>query len=234
MGACGVPVLCYNFMPSDDWTRTAIDVPERGGALVTEFDEAKVEEAPELEGQTITAHITSSEELWANLEHFLREVVPVAEEAGVVLALHPDDPPMPMLRGKPQIIYDVDCIERAVKLVPSPSNGVCFCQGTFASAGVDIPAAIRRLGDAIKFVHFRDVVGTVPHFREAWQDTGDSDMVDAIAAYKEIGFTGPIRPDHVPTMEGESNEHPGYHMMGRLWAIGYIKGIMQALAHDRR
>ena len=113
----------------------------------------------------------------------------------------------------------------------SPSNGICFCQGTFASGGEDIPAAIRRLGKHIKFVHCRDVVVSTPgsNFREAWQDTGDTDMCAAFKAYKEIGFKGVIRPDHVPTMEGETNSSPGYHMLGRLWAIGYLKGLMEAV-----
>ena len=119
------------------------------------------------QGRTVTETATSAEDLWKNLEYFLKEVVPVAEEAGVNLALHPDDPPMPMLHGKPQIIWNVEAMAKAAALVPSERNGLCFCQGTFASGGVsDMPAAIKSVGKHIKYVHFRDVVGEVPHFVE--------------------------------------------------------------------
>ena len=157
--------------------------------------------------------------------------MPFAEKHNVVLALHPDDPPLPVLNGKPQILYSVKQLERVLSISKSPSNGICFCQGTFASAGEDIPKAIKILGKAIKFVHFRDVVVEKPgsKFREAWQDTGDTNMLDAIRAYHSIGFKGPIRPDHVPTCETEDNKNPGYHILGRLWALGYIRGLMESV-----
>ena len=123
-----------------------------------------------------------------------------------------------------------------VSLVESPANGVCFCQGTFASAGEDICAGIRKLGSAIKFVHFRNVIcdksAEMPgsKFQETWQDEGDIDNRAALLAYHEVGFRGVIRPDHVPTLEGESNDNPGYHILGRLWALGYIRGLVEALA----
>ena len=127
MGACGVKVLCYNWMPSDDWTRTALDLPDRGGALCTAF--AVQERARRLAGQTIQGAdvATPASTLWATLEGFLRAVLPVCEQSGVQLALHPDDPPLQTLHGMPQIVYDIDQIERVTKLVPSPSNGICFC-----------------------------------------------------------------------------------------------------------
>lgn len=225
MGECGIKVLCYNWMPSDDWTRTRTEVPDRGGALCTAFDVQ--EKGKLLAGQTIQADavVTPAAKLWETLRDFLREVLPVAEEAGVQLALHPDDPPLAVLHGKPQIIYDVDEIERVTKLVDSPANGVCFCQGTFASAGIDVPSAIRRLGKTIKFVHSRNVahepVEGLPagsKFRETWQDNGDIDMVAAYQAYYDVlgrdsGVV--VRPDHVPTLEGESNEVRGRRAHGR-------------------
>ena len=121
---------------------------------------------------------------------------------------------------------------RACELVPSPYNGICFCQGTLASAGEDIPKAIALCAPYIKFIHFRDVTGTVPAFTEAWHDMGKTDMVAAMRAYRAAGLADiPIRPDHAPTMDGESNAHPGYEMLGRLFALGYMKGLIESAAH---
>ena len=233
MGKLGIPVLCYNWMQTSDWTRTSITAVTRGGALVSEFDGTKSQLAVEgLSGQSAIQRIATGDELWASLEEFLKEVLPVCEESGVSLSLHPDDPPMPTLNGRDQILYNAEMLERAVKLVPSPRNGICFCQGTLASGGEDVPAAVRRLAPYINFVHFRDVVGTVPHFKETWQDNGKTDMVAVMRAFRENGVRNAcIRPDHVPTLVGEDNSQPGYHMLGRLWAVGYIKGLMQAADH---
>ena len=231
MGRLGIPLLCYNFMAGTDWVRTRLDAPERGGARVTEFDLAAAERAVSLSAtaSTIASDRISAEQLWVNLERLLRELVPVAEECGVTLAMHPDDPPLPEFRGKARIMNSVENFERLVRLVPSERNGICFCQGTFAALGVDIPATIRRLGPHIRYVHFRDVRGTGPeHFVETFHDNGPTDMVAAMAAYREIGFAGPMRPDHVPQLLGEEAGEPGYTMQGRLFAYGYMRGLMQA------
>ncbi len=231
MGQLGIPLLCYNFMAGTDWVRTRLDAPERGGARVTEFDLAAAERAVSLSAtaSTISSDRISADELWMNLERLLRELVPVAEECGVFLAMHPDDPPLPEFQGKARIMNSVENFERLVQLVPSAHNGICFCQGTFAAMGVDIPATIRRLGPHIRYVHFRDVRATGPgHFVETFHDNGPTDMVAAMAAYREIGFTGPMRPDHVPQLIGEENGEPGYTMLGRLFAYGYMRGLMQA------
>eukprot|EP00944_MAST-04C_sp_MAST-4C-sp1_P007194 g7194.t1 len=231
MSRCGVKTFCYNWMPSDDWTRTSTEDLQRGGALSTSFN---IKNAPaEVSGHKMQAKMTSESELWANLEEFLNEIVPVCEECNINLALHPDDPPVKKLaNGQPQIIYDIEQIEKVCNLVPSPRNGVCFCQGTFASRGINIPSAIRKLGEKIKFVHARNVIckndeGT--EFYETWQDTGDIDMFEAMKAYYEVGLTCTIRPDHVPSMATESNELPGYHVLGRLFALGYLKGLMESV-----
>lgn len=231
MGELGIPILCYNFMAGTDWVRTRLDAPERGGARVTEFDLAAAERAVSLSATagTISGDRISADELWANLECLLRELVPVAEECGVFLAMHPDDPPLPEFQGKARIMNSVANFERLVALVPSAHNGICFCQGTFAAIGVDIPATIRRLGPHIRYVHFRDVRGRGPaQFVETFHDNGPTDMVAAMAAYREAGFTGPMRPDHVPQLIGEENGEPGYTMLGRLFAYGYMRGLMQS------
>lgn len=234
LGDIGVPLVCYNFMAGTDWIRTSVDAPERGGAKVTAFDLAEVGNAgiPGRESYRDTPPEAgmSQEALWTNLEAFLTEIVPVAEEAGVTLAMHPDDPPLPALLGNDRIMYDVAGFERLVNLVPSPSNAIGFCQGTFSEMGIDIPATIRRLGRHIAYVHFRDVRGTPERFTETWQDNGQTDMVEAMRAYREVGFEGPMRPDHVPQLIGEDDGSPGYTMLGRLYAYGYIRGLIQATA----
>lgn len=224
MARLGVQVLCYNFMPDDDWTRTTTTAPERGGALTTAFDAADLDPSPG-RGGPITAA-----QLWGNLAWFLDRVVPVAEREGVQLALHPDDPPMSPLKHQERIVVSPGAFDRVFAINDSPANGMCFCQGSFASMGDhDIPALIRHFGPRIRYVHFRDVVGAVPSFRESFHDNGKTDMAAAMRAYRDIGFTGPARPDHVPTLEGESNELAGYHMQGRLFAIGYMRGLLDAI-----
>lgn len=236
MAELDIHLLCYNFMSGTDWVRTRVDAPERGGAKVTSFDLADVNAALRLGYKPTDAR---SEELarkltpamlWDQLERMLNELVPVAEECGVTLAMHPDDPPLPELLGKPRIMHNVEAFERLVKLVPSSANAICFCQGTFAAMNIDIPATIRRLGPHIKYVHFRDVRGTRESFAETFHDNGPTDMAAAMRAYREIGFTGPMRPDHVPQLVGEDGGEPGYTMLGRLFAYGYMRGLMHATA----
>ncbi|MGZ0229100.1 MAG: mannonate dehydratase [Acidimicrobiales bacterium] len=231
LGASDIPLICYNFMAGTDWIRTTVDAPERGGAKVTGFDLNHLDSAriPGREPfRTTLEPGAKGDQLWTNLEAFLTEILPVAEDAGVVLAMHPDDPPLPSLLGNERVMHCVDGFVRLVNLVPSSSNAIAFCQGTFSEMGIDIPSAIRQLGGHIAYVHFRDVNGTAECFTETWQDTGQTDMVEAMRAYRDIGFDGPIRPDHVPQLVGEDDGEPGYTMLGRLFAYGYIRGLMDA------
>jgi len=226
MGRLGIPVWCYEWMPVFNWMRTTTTFPLRGGALGTGFDNAVMADAP------LTEYgVVSEEELWDNLKYFLEKVVPVAEEYNVKLAMHPDDPPLSPIRGLGRIMRSVENYQRLVDLVPSPVNGICLCQGNFTLMTDDLPGVIRHFGaqGKIFFVHFRDVVGTPEKFRESFHDDGQTDMLACMQAYKDIGFEGVLRPDHVPTMEGDSNEHAGYSSIGRLYAIGYIKGLRQAV-----
>ena len=232
LGEIGVPLLCYNFMAGTDWIRTSVDALERGGAKVTAFDVNDLESARIPGREPFRASLepgATRQQLWTNLEAFLTEIIPVAEDAGVVLAMHPDDPPLPALLGNDRIMHALDGFERLVGLVPSPSNAIAFCQGTFSEMGIDVPAAIRQLGAHIAYVHFRDVTGTAESFAETWQDTGQTDMAEAMRAYHEVGFDGPIRPDHVPQLIGEEDGEPGYTMLGRLYAFGYIRGLIDAI-----
>ncbi|MBB6672535.1 mannonate dehydratase [Cohnella nanjingensis] len=227
MGAAGIPVLCYNFMAQFNWFRTSTTTRSRGGALVSSYDHSLMTDAPLTEAGVVT-----EERLWENLHYFMSRIVPVAERAKVKLALHPDDPPISPIRGISRILRSAEALQRAIDLVPSPYNGITLCQGTLATAGDDIPNTIRHFAsrDKLFFVHFRDVRGTKEKFEETFHDDGKTDMLAAMRTYYEVGYGGPARPDHVPTMEGEDNANPGYELLGRLYGVGYIKGLMEAAA----
>ena len=223
MRRIGLDIICYNWMPVISWARTDPERQGRGGALVTAFDHETIKDEPLTEYGEVTP-----QRMWENMEYFLKAVVPAAEEYGIKLALHPDDPPIPSIRGIARIMTSVDAFKKLIELHPSPSNGLTFCQGTFATMGEDIPTAIDYFGrrGKIFFVHFRDIRGDKWNFEETFHDEGKTDMYRAMEKYYEVGFRGPLRPDHVPTVAGDSNEHPGYSELGTLFAIGYIKGLM--------
>ncbi|WP_227356440.1 mannonate dehydratase [Haladaptatus salinisoli] len=226
MGRVGVGVYCWVWTENPVGVlRTSDSVPLRGESLTTAYDHDQSERAPEHEAAGIT-----EEELWENLEYFLDEVVPVAEEAGVKLALHPDDPPISPVRGVPRLVTSAENVERILNLHDSPNHGLTFCQGNFSAMGADVPQTIRRFGDRIHFVHFRDVEGTADSFVETWHEAGQTDMLAAMEAYRDVGFDGPIRPDHVPKMVGEEDREEamaGYTDMGRLYAVGYMRGLLE-------
>ena len=225
MGALDIPVLCYNFMAQFNWLRTSVSTPARGGAMVTSYNHEQMIGAP-----LTQAGIVSEERLWENLKYFLEMVIPVAEECKVKLALHPDDPPVSPIQGVSRILVNAAALKKAIDLVPSDYSGITFCQGSLAAAGENIPETIREVGkNKIFFVHFRDIRGTAKNFSETFHDNGQTNMFAAIKAYKEIGFDGPVRIDHVPTMEGENNHEPGYGQVGRLFALGYLKGLLEAV-----
>jgi mannonate dehydratase len=227
LGKVGIPMCCYNFMAGIGWYRTKTDAPERGGALTTEFDNRDADK----QGLTRWGEI-SEEKIWDNLTYFLKRIIPVAERVGVKMALHPDDPPISPLRGIARILTSADNYRRVLDIVPSPVNGITFCQANFKAMGEDIEKVAREFCDQGKvfFVHFRDIEGQGERFRETFHDNGPTDMPRMLQVYHEAGFEGPIRPDHAPTLVGESNDSPGYAIQGKIFAIGYMKGIMQALS----
>lgn len=229
MGKAGIPVLCYNWMVHFGWLRTSFDTPARGGAVVTTYNHEDFER-----GGTTELGEVPEEQLWKSLEYFLKAVVPVAEEAGVKLAMHPDDPPLSPIRGIGRIMTSPENFQRMLDLVPSPANGLTFCQGCFTEMNCDVPGWIRNFAGQGKlhFAHFRNINkgGSASHFSEIFHDEdGEADMYEAMKAYIESGFTGPMRPDHAPTMEGEGNDHPGYALQGRLMGVGYMKGLIEAI-----
>jgi mannonate dehydratase len=223
MGKLGIPVWCYEWMTDFNWLRTNMATPSRGGSVVTSFD---INDVP----KDLTSEPPISEEaLWANLEYFLQRVLPVAEKANVKLSMHPDDPPLSPILGVGRIMRSIDNFHRLLELAPSPMNTITLCQGNFTLMTDDVPREIRRFGKTISFIHFRDVRGVPEKFEEAWHDAGKTDMLACMKAYRDIDFDGVLRPDHVPTVEGDSNENAGYSAFGRLYAIGYIRGLKEAV-----
>jgi mannonate dehydratase len=221
----GVDVICYNWMPVIGWYRTNNAKAGRGGALVTAFDFEDVKNAPLTKYGEV-----SRERLWKNLEYFLKAVIPEAEKIGMKLAMHPDDPQVDSLKGIGRIMTTVDNFKKMLNIYPSPSNGITMCQGNFSLMGADIPAIVKDFGrEKIHFVHFRNVRGGKFKFEETFHDEGQIDMYAAMKSYYDIGFRGPIRPDHVPTMAGDVNDFPGYSNVGILYALGYIRGLMEAI-----
>jgi mannonate dehydratase len=227
LGRLGVDTYCWVWTENPlGVLRTHHDAPDRGGSTQTRYHH----ETAEAEGEHPAADITE-DELWENLEYFLGEVVPVAEEAGVKMALHPDDPPTSPIRGVPRIITSVDAYDRVLDIYDSEHNGVAFCQGNFAAMGADIPETIRHFGERIHLAHFRDVEGAPDDFRETWHDDGPTDMGAAIEAYLDADFDGTIRPDHVGGMAGDTLGGGGNK--GRLFAVGYLKGLIDQAERRR-
>jgi mannonate dehydratase len=227
MGALGIPVWCYEWMPVFGWTRTSTTTLIRGGALATSYNHEYMEHAPLTEYGIVT-----EEQLWKNLEYFLKAVIAEAEKAHVKLAIHPDDPPVSPIRGVARIMRSIDNFQKLLDLYPSPVNGIALCQGNFALMTDNLPRVIHHFGKQGKifFVHFRNVKGTPYKFTETFHDDGMLDMYQCMKAYYDTGFDGVMRPDHVPTMEGDSNENPAYSSIGRLFAIGYMKGLLEAVS----
>jgi mannonate dehydratase len=229
MGELGIPLLCYNFMAQIGWFRSNPAVSGRGGALVSQFDLKEVPAAPTEAGEV------PAEQIWENYRYFIQQVMPVAEEAGIRMALHPDDPPLPSLQGIGRIFDTPEAFERAYSLAPTPSNGVTFCRANFKLMGADLAGWIRRFAmeQRLFFLHLRDVRGTAEHFVEVFHDEASAELMDTLQTCQAVGFAGPLRCDHVPTMAGETNGEPGYGTLGRLFAVGDVLGLMDALGIPR-
>ena len=225
MSKLGIRTVCYNWMPVWNWFRTRVNVKLAGDARVTGFVAADIAGAPDV-GVRI-----GKDQLWSNLEYFLKKVVPVAEKCRVQLAVHPDDPPVDEIAGVERILTSAEAMRQVTRLVPSEMNGITLCQGTFAAMGEDVPSCIRAFGREGKlfFAHFRDIAGTRDNFHETFHHNGMTDMAEAMKAYYEVGYQGSMRPDHVPTLYGEESDMPAYAINGNLFATGYMFGLMEAI-----
>jgi mannonate dehydratase len=225
MGRAGIPILGYHWMPNRVW-RTSRTTPGRGGAQVTSFDLELVKNAPLTHGRVYT-----EEEMWQNYEYFMKAVVPVAEEWGVKLALHPDDPPVDSLGGVARLFKDFHGFKKAMELVHSLNSGLDFCMGCWSEMGDErstgVMNAIRYFGERGKifYVHFRDVQGTVPKFQECFIGEGNVDVVEAMLTLKRVGFTGFMIDDHVPHMIDDTD----WGHRGRAYSTGYMMGLLRAI-----
>lgn len=233
LGRVGIPVLGYHFSPSFVW-RTDNHAPVgRYGAKVQTFDLALqqqgIDDMADF-GQRRDVKIPDVETLWANFAYFMERVIPVCEEYGVTMALHPDDPPLPSLSGIARLFIDVESYKRAEQIVASPNWGLLLCIGTFsqmAGGARNIFEAIREFGPRgrIIYAHMRDVQGTVPRFQECFLGEGNFDPFEVMYALKHSGFDGFIVSDHVPAIEGDTVW--GHRV--RYADTGYLRGLMEAI-----
>jgi mannonate dehydratase len=233
LGRLGVEVIAYNFMPqvSEDAmvVRTAFHASTRGGARTSGFRLSDVNAGTMLHGETPIPR----EEMWENLERFLKAVLPAAEIAGVRLAMHPDDPPLSPLCGLERIMGSQASFDRLLAISASPANAITFCIGCFAEMGADIVGLIERYRARIPYVHVRDIAGTVDDFIETFPDDGQTDLVAVFRKLREVRFDGYVRSDHAPqlaTDEGDSDTPEGYGMQGHIFAMGYLRGLERASA----
>lgn len=225
IGAAGIPAIGYNFRPptvTGYGVRTSQSTPGRGGAKQTSFDYALIKDHEFGDYGEVTA-----DQMWDNLEYFLKAVVPVAEESGVRMAVHPDDPPAESIAGVARILRNFEGLKRLTEIVESDYNGLDFCQGSMAVQGGDLHETIRYFGESKKivYVHFRNVTGKFPKFSESFIDEGYVDMADAVKVYKEVGFNGPVIEDHVPAMIGDDSEK----YRARAHAMGYTKALIDSI-----
>ena len=220
MDELDIRCICFNWMAHIGWLRTANNIVERGGAKVTGFNIADFK-CPDV--------AITKQELWDNYTYFLKAVIPTAEKHGIRLALHPDDPPRD-LGTVERIMTSADNIDKAVNgIVKSDSLGITMCQATYHIMGEDLTQVIPRFKDKIFFIHFRNTTGNLDCYRETYHDNGELDMAKLMQLYHDCGIDVPVRVDHVPTMVGEDLVHQGYDAIGRFFAIGYLKGILDSL-----
>ena len=172
------------------------------------------------------------DELWGRLKVFLDAVLPVAEASGVVLAAHPDDPPMPMVRGTPRLVYQPEMYQRLIDLHPSPANRLEYCLGTLGEMTqgdlYDATENYARQG-RLGYVHFRNITGKVPHYKESFVDDGDIDMLRVVRILHRAGFDGVIIPDHAPQMSCPAPWHAGM-----AFALGYMRAALQGVAAESK
>ena len=247
MGELGVRVLCYNFMPVFDWMRTDLAMPLPDGSTALAYDDRALSAVnlargtgdlagwaatygpAELQTLLTAYRDVDSERLWDHLGYFLERIVPVAEQAGVRMAIHPDDPPWPIF-GLPRIICRGTDLERLLKLVDRPANGVTFCTGSLGALPEnDLPAMVRRIGARIHFAHCRNVHITGERkFHETPHPSGDVRLADVLRALHDTGFAGPMRPDHGRMIWGERGR-PGYGLYDRALGATYLQGLWEGL-----
>ena len=253
LGEAGVRCVCYNFMPVFDWLRSTLALREPDGANALAYDEAEV-----LAMNPLTSELSlpgwdesytkeglaslmrryegfTEQDLWHSLESFLHRVIPAAEEAGIRMAIHPDDPPWGIF-GLPRIITCEENLDRFLSICDSPANGLTFCTGSLgASPENDLPRLARKYAKRIPFAHLRNVLRTGKRqFREVAHPTvcGSLDLYGIVKGLVEGGFDGYVRPDHGRMIWGETGR-PGYGLYDRALGAAYLTGLFEAVEKDR-
>lgn len=257
----GVKVICYNFMPIFDWTRTELFEQMEDGSTALFYEKAKVENMDPLElvdkignnsnftmpgweperlkslRQLFDSYSRlTTEDLWDNLTYFLEKVIPIAEKNDIKMAIHPDDPPWPIF-GLPRLLISKENIRRFLKLVDNPANSLTLCSGSLgANPSNNIPNIIKEFSDRIAFAHIRNLrVYENGDFIETSHRTEDGtvDIYNIVKAYHDSGFTGYVRPDHGRHIWDEQCR-AGYGLYDRALGIMYLWGIWDSLVNDKR
>ncbi|HKX64339.1 MAG TPA: mannonate dehydratase [Rhizomicrobium sp.] len=250
LGKADIKVICYNFMPVFDWTRTSLAKVLPDGSTTLAFSAKEADEIDLSKGISLPGWDTSykpeelksllaeyadvgEEKLWENLGYFLKAIVPVAEESGIKMACHPDDPPRPIF-GLPRIVKNRDDLARLLSIVDSPANGLTLCSGSLgAGPKNNVEALVREFGGRgrIHFAHLRNIkVNDAGDFEETAHksECGSLDMAAIVKAYHDIGFEGYVRSDHGRMIWGETGR-PGYGLYDRALGAVYLNGLWEAM-----
>lgn len=224
LGRLGIPVSCYDFHPANTYTTARV---KRRGYVAREFNLKDFRE--KVEKQRFDREY-SAEEIWENYTYFTKAVLPIAEEADVKLALHPDDPPVAKMNGVAKLFTHYDGYRRAEKIAGGSRHwGLTFCVGTWAEGGEkmgkNVFEMIHDFGKRGKIfgIHFRNVSSPLPHFVETFPDDGYLDMYQVMKALREVRFNGTVVPDHVPGLEGDT----GIRRAGTAYCIAYIRALLR-------
>ncbi len=228
LGKAEIPYTTYAHMPNGIWSTEP--EPTRGGAPARGFDEAKATSG-HWHGRSYDLPLTNGreyteEEVWENFEYFIKRAARAAEEEGVFIGIHPDDPPIARMGGVPRIFSTFENYKRALAIADSPNVGICLCVGCWLEGGelwgVDAITAIRYFAEQNKLfkVHFRNVHAPLPHFVETFIDDGYQDMYQIMKTLQEVGFRGVAIPDHIPKMSDDPR-------LGTAFTIGYMKALLQ-------
>ncbi len=254
LASCGIDVICYNFMPVFDWTRSELAFVNEDGSTSLIFDE---EEVAKLDPKTLSLpgwdssytkeqmaelidyyNAMTHEELWNNLEYFLKEIIPVAEEVGVKMAIHPDDPPFDIF-GIPRIITNFANLKRFIELVDSPANGITLCTGSLGCVGEnDVIEMIKYFGQERKRIYFAHMRNVKNYKQTSFNETahlskaGDIDFYQVVKAYLDYDFDYYYRPDHGRMIWGETGK-PGYGLYDRALGASYIEGLIEAIKKQK-
>lgn len=235
MGQVGVNTLGFNFMPNKVW-RTNWHAKARGGATASEFDanlpamrNADIYAISAMKGVEIT-NKPNAEKMWNNYEYFIKAVIPEAEKAGVRLALHPDDPPIPEVDGEARIFYSIENLQKAIDIANSDNFGLNLCLGSIGAmpngANCVVQAIKKFVSQGKAFhVHFRGVQGCVPHFKECFIDEGSINAVQIIKLLHDCGYDGLVMDDHCPHMTNDDE----FERVSRAYSVGYIKALIDTL-----